>query len=143
MIKLVSKEFNNWVWAGTEYFNFPLRLSWQELEAAIIQIVNLHPNLKKICLFSCDITNVGLKKLAGLKSLTSLDLSYCKQLTDVRLKELAGLKSLTSLDLSGCNLTDVGLKEIVHLKSLTSLDLSFCKQLTDVGLEELWLQLDI
>ena len=43
-------------------------------------------------------TDAGLKELAGLKNLQSLDLLYTK-VTDAGLKELAGLKSLQSLAL--------------------------------------------
>ena len=44
-------------------------------------------------------TDAGLKELAGLKSLQSLNLQHTK-VTDAGLKELAGLKSLQTLDLS-------------------------------------------
>jgi internalin A len=37
------------------------------------------------------------------------------------LKELAGLKSLQSLELSNTQVTDAGLKELAELKSLLSL----------------------
>ena len=39
------------------------------------------------------------------------------QVTDAGLKELAGLKALQSLDLTGFKVTDAGLKELAGLKS--------------------------
>ena len=45
------------------------------------------------------------------------------QVTDAGLKELAGLKSLQSLILNGTQVTDAGLKELAGLKSLQTLDL--------------------
>ncbi|MEZ6138939.1 MAG: hypothetical protein R3B84_00065 [Zavarzinella sp.] len=82
-----------------------------------------------------QLTDDGLKELAGLKSLTTLIL-FSKPVTDTGLKELAGLKSLTTLDLRITSVTDAGLKELVELKSLTSLHLGATK-VTDAGLKEL------
>ena len=53
-----------------------------------------------LSLASTDVTDEGLKELAGLKSLQALDLSYTR-VTDAGLKELAGLKNLHALNLSG------------------------------------------
>ena len=44
-------------------------------------------------------------------------------MTDAGLKELAGLKNLQSLNLDDTKVTDAGLKELAGLKSLQSLDL--------------------
>ena len=70
-----------------------------------------------------EITDAGLKELAGLKNLQRLDLSGTK-ITDAGLKELAGLKSLQTLDLAATQVTDAGLKELAGLKSLQSLNLA-------------------
>ena len=45
-------------------------------------------------------------------------------MTDAGLKELAALKNLTTLDLSDTEVTDAGLKELAALKNLTTLDLA-------------------
>jgi len=137
--KLVSKQLKNSVWVTTECLVFDPKLSFQELEAAIIQISHLDHNLKILNLSNTQLTDVCLQELSSLKDLTTLDLSGCKQLTAVGLKQLASLKGLTDLNLSGCNqLTDVGLKELaVHFKSLIGLSLTGCNQLTNVGLKEL------
>ena len=79
-------------------------------------------------------TDKGLKELAGLKSLTSLDL-YGTQVTDAGLKELAGLSSLQTLNLGGTKVTDAGLKELAGLKNLATLYLP--NGLTDAGLRSL------
>ena len=81
------------------------------------------------------VTDTGLRELAGLKSLQSLDLHKTK-VTDEGLKELAGFMRLQTLDVSRTNVTDAGLKELVGLKSLRSLYLSNTR-VTDAGLKEL------
>ena len=48
-------------------------------------------------------TDAGLKELAALKQLQSLDLIGCNKVTDAGLKELAALKQLQSLNLGLCN----------------------------------------
>ena len=58
-----------------------------------------------------EVTDAGLKELAGLKSLQTLDL-YHTEVTDAGLKELAGLKSLQALDLGETKVTDAGVHEL-------------------------------
>ncbi len=82
-----------------------------------------------------EVTDAGLKELAGLKSLQTLDL-WGSKVTDAGLKELAGLKSLQTLELRNTQVTDAGLKELARLKSLQSLNLWGTK-VTDAGLKEL------
>jgi hypothetical protein len=57
-----------------------------------------------------QVTDAGLKMLAGLKQLQKLNLDHTR-VTDTGLKELAGLKHLEVLVLSGTKVTDAGLKE--------------------------------
>jgi serine/threonine protein kinase/Leucine-rich repeat (LRR) protein len=85
--------------------------------------------------FDRKVTDAGLKELAGLKGLQSLELGFT-QVTDIGLKELAGLQALRDLGLGGTKVTDAGLKELAGLKSLQQLDL-FATQVTDAGLKEL------
>ena len=63
------------------------------------------------------ITDAGLKEMAALEHLTTLDLSFT-QVTAAGLKELAGLKNLRSLNISGTHVTNKGLKELSRLKNL-------------------------
>ena len=58
-------------------------------------------------------------------------------MTDAGLKELAAIKSLQSLDLSFTEVTDAGLKELAGLKSLQNLG-SRRTQVTGVGAEGSW-----
>ena len=55
---------------------------------------------------------------------------------DFGLKELAGLTNLSTLDLAGTEATDAGLRELVDLKNLTSLNLVGTRT-TDAGIAEL------
>ena len=71
-------------------------------------------------LFAVQVTDEGLKALAGLKSLQVLILSDTP-VTDEGLKQLAGLTNLQSLWLGNTSVTDEGLKELAGLKSLQSL----------------------
>ena len=81
------------------------------------------------------VTDAGLKELAGLKSLQSLNL-WDTLVTDAGLKELGGLTSLQSLDLKSTRVTDAGLKELAGLKSLQRLYL-YDTRVTDKGVAEL------
>jgi hypothetical protein len=56
-------------------------------------------------------TDTGLKELAGLKDLQTLDLGFT-QITDAGLKELAGLKGLQDLDLRETKVSQVGVAEL-------------------------------
>jgi len=81
------------------------------------------------------VDDAGLKQLAGLKSLQTLDLCGTK-VTDAGLKELAGLKSLKGLNLQQTQATDAGLKELAGLKGIQGLNLGGTK-VTDAGLKQL------
>jgi hypothetical protein len=87
--------------------------------------------------FHCSaVTGVWLKKLAGLKSLRSLNVGGSLVLTDECLKELAGLKDLQGLYLFYTHVTDAGLKELAGLKGLQALDLSDTK-VSEAGCKQL------
>lgn len=92
-------------------------------------------NLQSLDLVGTRVTDAGLKELAGLKSLQTLYLNNT-EVTDVGLKELAGLKSLRELYLHNTPVTDAGLKELAGMKSLQSLDLSYTL-VTNAGIAEL------
>ncbi len=77
----------------------------------------------------------GLKELAGLKSLQSLNLPST-QVTDAGLKSLADLRSLHSFAINGTAVTDAGLKELAALKNLQLLSLGGTA-VTEAGLKEL------
>jgi len=56
--------------------------------------------------------------------------------TDAGLKELAGLTGLQSLNLSGTKVTDAGLTELTGIRTLQSLELRNTK-VTEAATEEL------
>ena len=58
-----------------------------------------------------QVTDAGLKELAGRKQLQRLDL-FNTQVTDAGLKELAGRKQLQSLYLGYTEVTDAGVAEL-------------------------------
>ena len=84
--------------------------------------------LKKLHLQDTKITDTGLKEVAKLKQLTSLNL-YCSeisssQITDAGLMEVGTLTNLTMLNLDGQKkITDKGLKELAKLTKLRELHL--------------------
>jgi internalin A len=82
-----------------------------------------------------QVTNTGLKQLAGIKKLTKLYLRG-KKITDASLTEVSTLKNLTKLSLYDAAITERGLKELAPLSSLMYLDLS-TPQVTSVSLKDL------
>ena len=90
-------------------------------------LANLN-QLKKLHIQDTEITDVGLKEVAKLKQLTSLNL-YCSeisssQITDAGLMEVVTLTNLTMLNLDGQKkITDKGLKELAKLTKLRELHL--------------------
>jgi internalin A len=86
-------------------------------------------------LFQSNVTDSGLKELAGLKSMQALNL-HDARVTDAGVKELAGLENLQSLNLGFTKITDSGLKELAAMKSLQALVLVSTK-VTDAGLKDL------
>ncbi|HTV46819.1 MAG TPA: sigma-70 family RNA polymerase sigma factor [Phycisphaerae bacterium] len=84
---------------------------------------------------STNITNSGLKELAGFTQLLALNLGY-DQVTDAGLKELDSLTQLQVLVLGGNQVTGAGMKELAGLAQLNYLDLSFTHA-TDSGLNGL------
>ena len=91
-------------------------------------VANHLKNLKIINLSGNDITDDGLKALAGatkyLKNLENIELNNCKNITDVGLKALvdAGqLRNLSWLYLNDNQITDEGLKMLIHADHLRNL----------------------
>jgi internalin A len=114
---------------------FGLELSMAHVTDAGLKGLAHLKNLTTLELFQTPVTDAGLKELAPLKNLTELNL-YNTRVTDLGLKELASLKNLTTLDLSSTKVTDAGLKALAPLKNLTELNLSSTK-VTGAGLKEL------
>ncbi len=107
-------------------------------------VIGLLPTPKRgfgLSLHYPKMTNAGLKDLAGLKSLQSLELRLTEpyaepNLTQAGLKELAGLQSLQSLYLcQSMHLSDAGLKEMPGRQQLRTLNVAGT-QVTGIGLAE-------
>jgi hypothetical protein len=77
-----------------------------------------------------NITDEGVKNLAGLKQLTDLGLAQTK-VTDAGLKSMTGLTELKNLALGFDNITDAGLESLAGLKKLENLGLPFTKVTPD------------
>lgn len=78
-----------------------------------IKLLKALPQLTRLNLSSCSITNTALDHLRALARLESLDLSYCNRLTDPGLKALKNLPRLTYVDLQGCvKITNGGLARL-------------------------------
>ena len=94
-----------------------------------------HP-VVAVSFVGAPLTDRGLKELAPLKHLRSLDLAVCLGVTDAGLKELGGLNGLEELNLSYTGTTDKGLKRLAALKGLRKLNL-IGDRVTDEGVAEL------
>jgi hypothetical protein len=88
-------------------------------------------------LHGTQVTDAGLKELAGCKNLATLNLTESRKITGTGLKELSGLNKLTELHLFGARgLTPAGLNGLAGIQSLTTLHLDFT-DVNDAGLREL------
>jgi hypothetical protein len=58
------------------------------------------------------VTDTGLKELAEMKGLQTLDLHNTLKVTDAGLKDLAGLQGLQTLDLRYTQVTDAGVADL-------------------------------
>src|SRR5262249_39690729 len=97
--------------------------------------LTINPDRPKLDLSGWNVTNDGLKELARLKHLQSLNLRDTK-VTDSGLKDLAGL-NLKDLALPDAALTDLGLKHyLAAIAPPSELDL-MTWEVTDAGLKEL------
>ncbi len=77
----------------------------------------LAPQLAWLYLNKTQITNDGLKSLAGLKQLRRLHMANT-QITDEGLKHLTGLENLETLNIYGTQVTDASLETIAALPKL-------------------------
>jgi internalin A len=111
-------------------------LSAKKVTDADMKEIGKIGNLVKLYLRETPVTAAGLKELAGLPSLSVLDLTRCREVNDAAMKELAAVQTLGTLILSGTAVTDAGLKELKALKALSNLDLTGTK-VTDAGITDI------
>ncbi|MGH0123167.1 UNVERIFIED_CONTAM: hypothetical protein FKN15_078262 [Acipenser sinensis] len=93
--------------------------------------------LREVNLTNCvRVTDMSLLRISQrCLKLTYLSLCYCEHLTDSGLELLAGLPSLTSLDLTGTNIQDQGLASLGTNTGIKKLTLSECLWITDLGIQ--------
>ena len=110
-----------------KYVNFKgLPLNNEQFE----KLINNCPNLYHIEIRKSLLKRDGLKPIANLTNLQSLDISECNKLESDDLRPIANLTNLQSLDISGCyRLKSDALKPIANLTNLQSLDISGCHEL--------------
>ena len=98
-------------------------------------------SIEELCLQDCQkLTDESLNHLSqGLKSLKSLNLSFCVSITDTGLKSLSRLDSLRSVNLRSCdNVSDIGISFLAEENSgIENLDVSFCANVTNMGLKHI------
>jgi internalin A len=94
-------------------------------DAGLKELAGLQ-ELQTLDLTGAQVTDAGLKELAPLKGLQTLNLSFT-QTTDAGLKNLAKFKGLEIVQLAGTAVTVAGLKNLAELKGLKKLDLKFTK----------------
>lgn len=115
-------------------FSFGLSLAGQEkITDAGMANLSAVKNLYYLCLNGTNVTDTGVKKLANLQDLSSLDLSFSK-FKDVGV--IADFNNLTALNLNGTLAASSGLREIIRLKGLRYLDVGFT-DVDDTDLREI------
>ena len=87
--------------------------------------------------YDSSITDATLQKLGAFKKLQALSLSGATGLKDSGLKGLAGLKELHTLNLDYCGIGDDGLRELAALEGLQQLSVGSCYQVTEAGIRHL------
>jgi hypothetical protein len=95
--------------------------------------------LSLLILAGCDgIGDEGLRHVAHVASLTSLDLSMCNLVTDSGVAALSALKHLQCLDLSWCySVSDASIQVLSALQALSAVYLVGCERITDCGVQVL------
>jgi len=90
--------------------------------------------LEKLSLAQTRVTDAGLERLRGLRSLRELDLYFAEFFTDDGIAALQGLTKLERLNLRGTKVTSRVFDSISQLTALRSLDISY-SQIDDAGVE--------
>jgi len=96
-----------------------LDLGWccNVTDDACIHLGNF-PKLESLCVSRTKIGNIGVRRIASIKSLRHLRLSGLSRLTDLGMMSVRRLESLESLDISSCGLVTTFPPPIASLKEL-------------------------
>lgn len=95
-----------------------------------LALLSMLPQLKKLSLLECNITDDGMKRLSPLVNLEELDLEG-NVLSDKGLEAIEKLTKLRRLTLSVTDITDAGLNHLKEMKSLRILRIRTSKKITD------------
>ncbi len=95
-----------------------------EVKADDLEHLRSLPDLERLNLSRCPVTDEGMAHLAGLPALKVLNLSGT-QVTNAGLDHLQGLPQLEDLRLSRTRITDAGLAHLQGLSQLRALNISF------------------
>lgn len=113
-----------------------LRLDGCEISDEGLKIIAGFPKLESLQLQGGTMTDAGLAHLSGLVSLRSLNLDHCSEIGGEGVAHLRPLVDLTYLNLGGTQLTDRGIEHLNDLQQLSSLTLSETG-VTDAGVRTL------
>ncbi|CEI85618.1 hypothetical protein RMCBS344292_00077 [Rhizopus microsporus] len=98
-------------------------------DQAIGYLISATPNLKRLSLsFCCALSDSAIERLATLKQLEYLDVSFCgAAVSDVSVRTLLASQSMGSLNIRGCvRVTDTTIYSILELGQLRMLNISQC-----------------
>jgi hypothetical protein len=114
-----------------------LRLGLPDVSDVGVRALAGLTELQHLDLSGTGVTDEGLKEVAKHRGLTNLSLQGVKNVTDTGVKELAGLPHLKSLVLRATGVTDAGLAELAGCPSLTFLSVMGADKVTDGGVARL------
>jgi hypothetical protein len=118
-----------------------LTVSWKTTDEGMWLLVRRFPAVvsveRKYDGSASHLTDKGLRAVSSLTGLTSLSLSYCRNVTDEGMMlAVSRLTKLKSLNLTWCStIREKGLRAVCTLSGLTSLNLSYSVMVTDTGLQ--------
>lgn len=95
----------------------------KEVYESIVPYLEQHPEITTLLLRGSRIIGGGVRALARIRTLKSLDLSN-SPIGDAGAKVLAKNTTLISLNVSGCKIEDAGIIALAESKTLLSLDVS-------------------
>jgi len=99
-----------------------------------LKAVSHSSRLKVLRVSSAVITAAGLRYISSLSSLESLHMDGCSEVGNSGLKHLAGLVSLVTIDLRYSKVTGEGLVHLTDMTRLESLSLGGCEGVGDEGI---------
>ena len=117
-----------------------VNLRFKEATDSTLAHLKAFPDLKRLFIGSCPVTDEGLANLKELTHLEQLELSQgdaaqARKITDAGLVHLQECTNLKDLRLVGIPITDAGLASLKRMTQLETLDL-YGTKITDKGLAQ-------